>query len=236
MDSLNVPTVWNREIVFVTKVVTMLLNGTTDWPGGINDPFDPLAYTVIAEIILSFTTANHSRPVPLGLAWMNNAEDVGTSAAFPVYFIVTLFESNCRNIWVWVVLNSTNVILPSNTSEVGFSIHFPPKHILPLLLISLDWPVTEIVFVTLVELLVNPIIYVSFTKWITNVWGVLIVIVPKLEKFSFQFWILKWKYPSVEIQNPHPLSKVGKSLLYALPSKPWYLPKIFAVNLICIVQ
>ena len=47
----------------------MLLKGTgTDWPFGINGVFVPLAYAVKADVIPSFTTANHSGPVPLGLA------------------------------------------------------------------------------------------------------------------------------------------------------------------------
>ena len=41
----------------------------------------------------SFTTANHSSPVPRGLASMNRGEDVGTSSAAPVYWIVTLFDA-----------------------------------------------------------------------------------------------------------------------------------------------
>ena len=41
----------------------------------------------------SLTTANHSIPVPRGLASMNQAEDVGTSPAAPMYWIVTLFDA-----------------------------------------------------------------------------------------------------------------------------------------------
>jgi hypothetical protein len=41
----------------------------------------------------SFTTANHSSPVPWGLASINRADEVGTSPAAPVYWIVTLFDA-----------------------------------------------------------------------------------------------------------------------------------------------
>jgi hypothetical protein len=41
----------------------------------------------------SFTTANHSIPVPLGLVSMNRADEVGTSPASPVYWIVTPFAA-----------------------------------------------------------------------------------------------------------------------------------------------
>ena len=41
----------------------------------------------------SFTTANHSSPVPRGLASMNRADEVGTSSAAPAYWIVTLFDA-----------------------------------------------------------------------------------------------------------------------------------------------
>ncbi len=55
--------------MFVINVVTILLNGTgTVWPIGINGAFVPFAYAVIADFIPSFTTANHSSSVPLGLA------------------------------------------------------------------------------------------------------------------------------------------------------------------------